>query len=604
MTLPNKDHSAEQFSAGAPPIKVREKDVNILLVDDKPARLLSYEVALESLGYNLVRAESGTQALERLMEMEFAAILLDVSMPEMDGFETASLIHQHPRFEETPIIFITGVHITDIDSLKGYAVGAVDYIFIPVIPEILRGKVQALVQLYLQRVELSRLNRELAQANANLASAHEDLKASNMRELKQLNETLEGANSDLLIVNARLTEEVVERQKAEQELNRLSRRKDEYIAILAHELRNPLSAIHNAVQVMGLQKATPHHQQWAQELLQRQVKHLTCLMDDLLDVSRISQGRIELRYATVDLATVVSQSAETVAPLIKECGHSLKIDLPTEKQPLLVNGDSVRLTQVLDNLLTNAAKYMETGGEVTLSLGKDSDGYAVIRVRDQGLGIPEDLLNRVFDLFVQAPTAANRRHGGLGIGLALVRALVEMHDGTVTVSSEGADRGSEFSVRLPLLAATTPMPAPELNSSLAANDAALLRILLIDDNEDSARALAVCLEVLGYTVAVAKDGESGLKSATEFDPDVILLDIGLPDIDGYDVAIQLRSNSLFDKVTIIAMTGFSGDAERRRADAAGFNHYLVKPVNYGGLTALLEKQVAPPRVPTKRVEVP
>lgn len=320
-------------------------EVNILLVDDKPERLLSYEVALESLGYNMVRAQSGTEALSKLMVMEFAAILLDVSMPDMDGFETAELIRNHPRFEETPIIFVTGLHITDLDQRKGYAMGAVDYVQIPVIPEILRGKVQALVQLYLQRVELTRLNQKLAQTNAELAKAHEELKARNMRELQELNQTLEQANAALTATNNRLTLEIGERERAEQALSQSMKRKDEYIAVLAHELRNPLSAIHNAVMVMQMPTSSEQQQAWAHELLQRQVKHLTCLMDDLLDVSRISNGRIQLHTEVVDLAQVVNHAADTIAPLLKKHRHQLKVVVPD--RPLYVEGDTVRLSQVL-----------------------------------------------------------------------------------------------------------------------------------------------------------------------------------------------------------------------------------------------------------------
>jgi response regulator RpfG family c-di-GMP phosphodiesterase len=270
-----------------------QHEVKILMVDDRSERLLSYEVALAGLGYTLVRAQSGKEALGKLMMMEFAAILLDVSMPEMDGFETAELIRNHPRFEDTPIIFVTGLHLTDLDQRKGYAMGAVDYIQIPVIPEILRGKVQALVQLYLQRVELIQLNQKLAVANTDLAKAHEELKAQNMRELQLLNHNLEQANVELQAANAKLTQEIAERERAEQALSQSIKRKDQYIAVLAHELRNPLSAIHNAVMVMQLPTASSQQRDWAQDLLQRQVKHLTCLMDDLLDVSRISNGRIQ-----------------------------------------------------------------------------------------------------------------------------------------------------------------------------------------------------------------------------------------------------------------------------------------------------------------------
>lgn len=563
--------------------------VNILLVDDRPERLLSYEVTLESLGHNLVRAQSGNEALWRLMEMEFAAILLDVSMPGMDGFETAALIRDHPRFEETPIIFVTGVQVTDFDQRKGYEMGAVDYVQIPVIPEILRGKVQALVQLYLQRAELYRLNAELARTNAELAKAHEELKAQNMRELQQLNQTLENANSQLVQTNTQLTQEVAERKRAETALCDSARRKDEYIAILAHELRNPLSAMHNAVQVMQLEGATEQQLDWAQELLQRQVKHLTCLMDDLLDVSRISNGRIYLRKEPVDLLKVVTHAADTVTPLLLQHNHNLQVSLP--EASVYVEGDMIRLTQVLGNLLTNAIKYMDNGGTIWLTLDVDPEiaKWATIRVRDEGVGIPQEFLHSVFDLFVQAPTALNRAQGGLGIGLALVQALVGLHGGTAHVTSEGPGKGAEFSVRLPVFK-RGPQEKPDPASGLAETPAHM-RVLIIDDNVDSARGLLMCLESEGYTVEAKHGGKAGYAMATEMKPDAVLLDIGLPDIDGYEVARKLRANERTRDVTIIAMTGYGGETEKNKARDAGFDHYLVKPVDLGKLFHLLNSDL-------------
>jgi signal transduction histidine kinase len=565
-------------------ISTAVQQVNILLVDDKPERLLSYEAALNVLGHNLVRARSGREALAWLMKMEFAAILLDVSMPEMDGFETAALIRGHPRFEETPIVFVTGIHITDMDRRKGYEMGAVDYVQIPVIPDILRGKVRALVQLYLQRWELSRLNRELAATNAALAKAHEELKTENTRELQILNRNLERTNSELIATNAKLLREIAEREKAERELSRAARRKDEYIAILAHELRNPLSAVHNAVQVLQLDTMSDSQLSWARSLLQRQVKHLTCLMDDLLDISRISNGRIQLRLETVDLTTIIKQAVETVAPTMEE--HHHRIELAVKDGDYWVSGDTVRLTQILGNLLTNAAKYMEDGGVVRLSLEPDGKDSAVIRVRDQGVGIPEELLDSVFDLFVQAPTGLNRAQGGLGIGLALVRALVTLHGGSTGVKSDGPGRGAEFSVRLPLTSAPerTAQQAPVPAGQAAGRR---FRVAIIDDNRDSADGLAICLESQGFTVDVSDTGAAGIASVKANAPDVVLLDIGLPDMDGYQVAAKLRADPALATLRIVAMSGYGGKADQSRARDAGIDHYLVKPVDYSQLVAAL-----------------
>lgn len=565
-----------------------DHEVNILLVDDRLERLLSYEVILGELGHNLVRAQSGAEALGLLMKMEYAAILLDVSMPEMDGFETAALIRDHPRFEETPIIFVTGLQVTDLDQRKGYQMGAVDYVQIPVIPEILRGKVQALVQLYLQRAELSRLNQKLAAANIQLGKAHEELKAQNTRELQQLNLILESANGELVATNTKLIKEIAERERAEKALSESARRKDEYIAILAHELRNPLSAIHNAVQVMQLEDSSEQQLAWAQKLLQRQVQHLTCLMDDLLDVSRITSGRIQLRTEVVDLVELVTHATETVAPLLKKHNHELQLSVPDK--PLCIKGDVVRLTQVLGNLLTNAAKYMDDGGIIELCLEQDVDNWAVIRVRDHGVGIPEDLISRVFDLFMQAPTALNRAQGGLGIGLALVRGLVELQGGIASVTSAGLGFGAEFLVRFP----SVPLHQEDnlisvLNSanSYAVGIGKTFRILIVDDNADSAIALAMCLESQGFELEIRYNGEDGFEAAQKFRPDAILLDIGLPDIDGYEVTRRMRQDPLLQGVLVMAMTGYSGEADKMRAESVGFNHYMVKPINFTKLQDLL-----------------
>ncbi len=417
---------------------------NILLVDDTPARLLTYEAILGSLGHNLVRAQSGNEALVKLLEMEVATILLDVSMPGMDGFETAAMIRGHPRSAQTPIIFVTGVHLTDLDRLRGYEMGAVDYVSVPVIPEILRGKVSVLVQLYLQRRELSRLNEAMAVANTKLAAAHDQLKADNTRELQSLNRTLERANEQML-------GEIAERKRAESLLQDEARRKDEFLAILAHELRNPLSAMHNAVQLMHAAKLGSERVDWVRDLLDRQLKHLTRLIDDLLDVRRITSGSVRLQREPLDLESVLRQSVEAVRSLIDARRHTVAVRFA--KDSLYVEGDLVRLTQVFINLLANAAKYTPEGGRIEVTLAADAeDGrWSLVRVRDTGAGIPTDMLERVFELFAQANAPETRTHSGLGIGLSLVRGLVALHGGAVWATSDGPGRGSEFVVRLPLL---------------------------------------------------------------------------------------------------------------------------------------------------------
>ncbi len=302
--------------------------VNILLVDDQPARLLSYEAILGQLGQNLVLANSGQEALQKLMKDDFAVVLLDVSMPEMDGFETASLIHDHPRFEKTPIIFVTGVNITEFDRLKGYRLGAVDYVYVPVVPEILRSKVAALVELHCKRLELQQLNQSLERANQRLALAHSTLLAEKNRELEELNRTLQNANAQLEATNRVSASEVEERRRVEAALTEADRHKNEFIAILAHELRNPLAPINNAVQIVRNRQVDDAQIAWAHDIIERQTLHLARLVDDLLDVARITRGTINLRRDPVEVATFIARALETSSPLIVERRHDLTVDLP------------------------------------------------------------------------------------------------------------------------------------------------------------------------------------------------------------------------------------------------------------------------------------
>jgi len=490
----------------------------------------------------------------------------------MNGFETAELIHRHPRFEQTPIIFVTGVHVTDMDQLRGYQMGAVDYVYVPVVPEILRGKVQVLAQFHQQRRELQRLNRSLAAANAELARAHDDLRIEKTRELEHANQVL--------------TTEIGERERVQQALHDAARRKDEFLAILAHELRNPLSAIHNGVQALRAPSVTDPRSLWVSDLLDRQVAHLTRLIDDLLDVSRITSGRIQLKKEPVDLSLIIARAIETSRPHVEKRKHRLSLKTPDEA--IYVEGDSVRLVQMVDNLITNAAKYTDEGGSISVTLETEPSGdapeQAVIQVRDNGLGIPGHMLNQVFDLFAQAYPRINRTQGGLGIGLSLVRGLAGLHGGAVEASSAGVGQGSEFTIRLPRCPAPRGV-TPAVDQALPPDTC--LDVLVVDDNIDSAMGLAVCLESRGHGIRVTYSGEDGLRAAFDHAPDVVLLDIGLPGIDGYEVAKQLRAGAATCRALVVAMTGFGGESVRKQALDAGFDHYLVKPVNHDALVGLL-----------------
>jgi signal transduction histidine kinase len=561
---------------------MNEQDqAQILLVDDQPARLLTYEAILGDLGEKLVTARSGREALQLLMHSEFAAILLDVSMPGMDGFETAALIHEHPRFEKTPIIFVTAVHVTDLDRLRGYKLGAVDYVYVPVVPEILRGKVQVLVELYRKRRELQRLNAELELANANLA-------AEKTRELERVNQDLQRANQELAAANDTLTAEVSERGKAQAALQDADRRKEEFLAVLSHELRNPLAAIDSAVKLIQHKTLFDPQLGWARDVLARQIAHLGRLIDDLLDISRISRGKITLRREPIELVAVLARAVETVRPIMEARRHDLQVQLPD--RPLRLHGDLVRLTQVVSNLLSNAAKYSPEGSRIDLCVvvepGLNGAADIAIRVKDIGMGIAADELPQVFELFRQLDRS-NHDEGGLGVGLALSRGLVELHGGTIEARSDGAGHGSEFTVRLPELIMTT-QTSPDSEPVWGSAETSKLRLLLVDDNVDSARTLAMLLELSGHEVRVAHAGAAALEITDQYHPDCVLLDIGMPEMNGYEVARRLRKDRHFSG-ELVALTGFGRDYDREQAQLAGFDHYLVKPVDYQKLQQLLEQ---------------
>ncbi|HEY6452710.1 MAG TPA: response regulator [Steroidobacteraceae bacterium] len=579
------------------------RKVNILLVDDQPARLLSYEAILRELGQNLVTARSGLEALERLMQADYAVVLLDVSMPGMDGFETAGLIHDHPRFERTPIIFVTGVHITDLDRLKGYKLGAVDYVLIPVVPEILRSKVAVLVELHLKRRELQQLNATLAQTNAQLAEAHSNLQAEKTRELERLNASLLKAVVGLEEANQALQGEICERARVEQQLKEADRHKDEFLAMLAHELRNPLAPIHNAVRLMRLKPIGDPQVEWARDVIDRQAAHLTRLVDDLLDVSRITRGKITIDVTPVDLAAAVARAVETVQPMLTQQKHDLRIDLPST--PLMFMGDLTRVTQVIGNVLGNAVKYTNAGGRIELRARREA-GAVEICIRDNGIGIPASLLPTVFDLFNQAGVLDERSRGGLGIGLALVKRLVNLHQGSVNVHSAGVGQGTEFTIRLPAapeeLTASAAAGAAVGPGPVTATAGARRRILVVDDNQDALESLATLLSVAGHDIRTAADGFSALELAPHFQPEVAVLDIGMPGIDGYELARRIRAQPWGDGVVLIALTGWGQESDRKRSNDAGFDSHWVKPLDMDVFTRYLLRLSEPPGPDPKDAE--
>jgi signal transduction histidine kinase len=382
---------------------------------------------------------------------------------------------------------------------------------------------------------------------------------------------------------------VTERKKAEQVLCEsaeamvnLDNRKDEFLAMLGHELRNPLAPIANAVQLMRLHKGDDPVQQQARDIIERQVGQLTRLVGDLLEISRINTGKIQITKDWIVVSSIIERAIETAHPLIAQRRHELSVSQPP--RPVWLHADAARLEQVVVNLLTNAAKYTEEGGHIWLSVQQEDD-VMILRVRDTGVGIASELLPHVFDLFTQAERSLDRSQGGLGIGLCLVKRLVELHEGTVEVHSI-IGQETEFVVRLPVILSFTPpsqLPIAEISPSSEARR----RVLVVDDNVDSAETLAMLLEASGHDVQTAYNGQSGLEAALEYQPDMMLLDIGLPELNGYEVARRIRQHPLLKHMVLVAMTGYGQEKDRQYSREAGFDHHLVKPANFDEVLRIL-----------------
>ncbi len=708
----------------------RYENINILVVDDLPDKLLVYRTILEELGVNIITAGSGPEALRLVLQHEFAVILLDVNMPDMDGFETAALIHSRKRSAHTPIIFVTA-YMDEFHTAQGYAQGAVDYILTPVVPEILRTKVKVFVDLFrmtqqvrmqaeerialaeeharrLAAEEAGRRSAFLSEVSAALMGSMEldsrvgdlvrlplplladvgiarlvdhagdevqthwawfdsrrgtavdqpvDRARFNPLLLAALKRALASGQTEILppqelsiaaaleaalpfpsagpggsgppytlrhigvfpmvargkIVgvvllarggerppfdrdDCRLAEELALRGAIAidniglyRSIREADRRKDEFLAMLAHELRNPLAPISNAVEIMRLRGPEHSELHWARDVIARQVQHLVRLVDDLLDVSRITRGKIRLKLEPIDLAAAVSNAVETSRPLIEGRRHRFVVDMPAES--IWVKADPARLAQVLANLLNNAAKYTEEEGSIRLSVARDG-GQAVVRVRDSGVGIPPEMLAGIFDLFTQVDRSLDRAQGGLGIGLTLVQRLVQMHGGSVEAQSDGLGRGSEFVVRIPMLTAFQPPRPATSPPAERASAAGHLRILVVDDNADAAVSLSMLLRLDGHEVHMIHSGPAALDAVRKLRPDVVMLDIGLPEMDGYEVARRLRAEQGGADLSLVAVTGYGQDEDQRRCRTAGFDHHLVKPVDPQALSRLLTSMPA------------
>jgi len=714
---------------GDPPEGDAGERASILIVDDLPEKLLVFGTVLEELGQELVFVRSGAEALREVLQREFAVILLDVNMPDIDGFETASLIRKYKRSAHTPIIFITS-YSDEMQTGRGYSLGAVDFILSPVVPEVLRTKVKVFVELHAMRQRVKRQGDERAARMAAEAARHvaeqNDRRSNLLAEASRvLGESLDPLASERRLVelllpstaclallartdaddlpgrvllgiadrrgyadlhevrsdslgpalravlqralgqglrveldaaaladlrasaagaagapalhaaaavpmgskrrrmgvllvasdvapgdrsgydwtileelaaraavafeNAelfrRLQVENAERVAAEAKLQEASRRKDEFLAMLSHELRNPLAPLRNALELIRRVAPQEPRLNWASDVMDRQLRHMTRLVEELLDVARITEGKIVLSREPVDLRTVMEHSVETTQPFLEQHRHKLQVRLPDA--PVWMQGDFARLSQVVGNLLHNAAKYSGDGGAITLELAVDN-GAATIRVSDNGIGIEPELLPNIFELFTQGQNSLDRGQGGLGVGLTLVQRLVELHGGTVEARSDGAGAGAEFIVRLPAVSVVrNDEHGASASPALASPHGQ--RVLIVDDNRDAAETVAQFLQLEGHEVKFVGDGHQALACVPVFAPQVVVLDIGLPGLSGYDTALRMREMPPMKDVLLIALTGYGQSEDRRRAEESGFDHHFVKPTDPQALTELITR---------------
>ena len=496
--------------------------------------------------YRFWETGSGKEGLRLCGEVCPHCVLLDYQLPDLNGLDFLDRLHKTTGGVTIPIVMLTG-HGSEAVAVQAMKKGIHDYLVKELNLDGIRQVVQSAIETGLLRRQLEEQKQEVERLSAERLTL--------IDELRQQTAALSEADT----------------------------RKNDFLAMLAHELRNPLAPLRNMIGVMQLRGGHDPETEESHAMMQRQVTHLTRLVDDLLDVSRITRGRIELRKEVVDLASLVRHTVHVLQPYLTDRGHQVTIDVPSA--PLIVDADPVRLEQILTNLLNNAAKYTDPGGQLKISAVRDGTDVT-IRVEDNGLGIAEDLLPHVFDLFTQGARSLDRSQGGLGIGLTLVKRLVELHGGTIRAFSAGPSQGSEFVVRLPPL---DPKAAPTTTTppSQTASAPRSLRLLVVDDNVDSAESLAILLRLEGHHVQTSYDGPTAVKVAQEELPEVVLLDIGLPGFDGFQVAERLSEQVRLGQIVLLAVTGYCQEDDRQRSRSAGFQGHLVKPVDPFELRQLL-----------------
>jgi signal transduction histidine kinase len=538
----------------------------ILIVDDLPEKRLVYSSLLEDMDADVVVAHSGTEALKWVLRTEFAVILLDVNMPDIDGLETAGLIRKHKNGRHTPIIFITA-YADEMQTARGYELGAVDYILSPVVAPVLRTKVRVFVDLFRAHAALARANQEL-----------ESRVVERTRELQSTNERLQGEIAERRRAQAEREATLAREKVLRAEAEALSRLKDEFLATMSHELRTPLNAIFGWITLLRTRQLDEPTQARALETIERNARAQKRLIEDLLDASRIVTGKVSLELVNVDPRRVIEAALDAMLPAAQTKGLTIVPQL--DSRTGVVHGDFARLQQVVCNLLSNAIKFTSSGGRVEVSLTR-AGAMAQISVQDSGQGIKAEFLPHVFDRFRQEDGSISRRHGGLGLGLAIVRHLVELHAGSVEAHSDGEGAGARFVVHLPLRAGSVAAAGSEAAiGRAAAATLAGVRILVVDDELEARELMSRILQDFGAEVALADNGHSALSVLFEERPHVLLADLGMPGMDGFALIEQVRAlDAEFGGQTpAVAVTGYSSPQDRLRALQAGYQNHIAKPV--------------------------
>ncbi len=568
--------------------------VDILLVDDRQENLLALEGILSEPSYRLVRAHSGREALREVLRTDFALILLDVTMPDLDGYETAGLIRRRERSRDTPIIFLTANHRSDLHLFRGYSVGAVDYLFKPFSPEILQSKVAVFVELFLKRAALKRQAEALQHARDEL----EERVRARTRELAAVNDSLRAEIAERMRIERERVALLEREQAARASAESVNRMKDEFLATLSHELRTPLNAIMGWAHLLTSGKADAAMTQRALSVIQNNALAQSQLIEDILDVSRIIGGKLRLNLTSVRLVEIVEAALDSVAPAADAKG--IAIDQSLEPVAPIV-GDRDRLQQVIWNLLSNGVKFTPRGGRVTIRMHRRADSVE-IAVEDTGIGISPEFLPYVFDRFTQADGSATRRHGGLGLGMAIVRHLVELHGGTVSAESAGENHGATFIARLPLrVDVRAPADgAPETSAEGPPARTGPLQplsgvsILVVDDEADSRGFLCTLLEQQGATVRSAGSTAEALASFARARPHVLVSDIAMAGEDGYDLIRQVRQldPGHGGETPAVALTAYVRGQDARAALNAGYHRHVRKPVVVDEFIATLAELAA------------